>query len=562
MTSIEGAQGHAIIQTHYCQLADDIPGNDSNLQAAEFLEKVHAAFQNQGKNACDYGFPDAPVIDDPLHGIFNVANQNQKWTDLAKGLSAEQLRIVAFCLKAMNDPSGQTKFVFVNAPAGYGKTHLARAIASCLRGHGHSICCTATTALASVLHEGGRTAHSAYGIPVSDDSHLECDDTARKFWGSRHRHAHLWDEAPSCDKKNFEAVEEMFRDLFDSTRLFGGVPLIVLMGDFRQTAPILPDSCENRSIYASIKMSHLWSHVKEFTLTRNFRQTDAQYMQQLQRIGDGTCAQDPNTTNDEFLVERPGYSYVPIPCRVTYNLRHAIEHAYPGFYDTGALSEFDQTHSAILCARNRHVDEINELMQTIISRTQETPIHILHSRDTKYEALDTETESHFSHKFLDTINDPGVPPHTLKLQQGDICFLTRNIGVKHGNTNNTKVQIIHINARAKVITFRNLATGNDHPLSRISFILSVRSKKRKAINFQIHRRQFPLHLAYAMTINKSQRQTLQQVALDLREPCFAPGQLYMALGQVPEPTRILVLSTAKYKNKNNSLAPLCLPRVC
>ena len=273
---------------------------------------------------------------------------------------------------------------------------------------------------------------------MSDDSHLECDDTARKFWGSRHRHAHLWDEAPSCDKKNFEAVEEMFRELFDSTRLFGGVPLIVLMGDFRQTAPILPDSCENRSIYASIKMSHLWSHVKEFTLTRNFRQTDAQYMQQLQRFGDGTSAQDPNTTNDEFLVERPGYSYVPIPCRVTYNLRHAIEHAYPGFYDTGALSEFDQTHSAILCARNRHVDEINELMQTIISRTQETPIHILHSRDTKYEALDTETESHFSHKFLDTINDPGVPPHTLKLQQGDICFLTRNIGVKHGTTQTTQ----------------------------------------------------------------------------------------------------------------------------
>ena len=168
MTSIEGAQGHAIMQTHYCQLADDIPGNDSNLQAAEFLEKVHAAFQNQGKNACDYGFPDAPVIDDPLHGIFNVANQKQKWTDMAKELSVERLEIVASCLEAMNGPSGQTKFVSINAPAGYGKTYLARAIASCLRGHGHSICCTATAALASVLHEGGRTAQSANGIPVSE----------------------------------------------------------------------------------------------------------------------------------------------------------------------------------------------------------------------------------------------------------------------------------------------------------------------------------------------------------------------------------------------------------
>ena len=131
-------------------------------------------------------------------------------------------------------------------------------------------------------------------------------------------------------------------------------------------------------------------------------------------------------------------------------------------------------------------------------------------------------------------------------------FGDRNTDIRHGNTNNTKVQIIHINARAKVITFRNLATGDAHPLSRISFILSVRSKKRKAINFQIHRRQFPLRLAYAMTINKSQGQTLQRVALDLREPCFSHGQLYVALGRVPEPTRILVLSSAQYKNKNNS----------
>ena len=131
-------------------------------------------------------------------------------------------------------------------------------------------------------------------------------------------------------------------------------------------------------------------------------------------------------------------------------------------------------------------------------------------------------------------------------------FGDRNTDIRHGNTNNTKVQIIHINARAKVITFRNLATGDAHPLSRISFNLSVRSEKRKAINFQIHRRQFPLRLAYAMTINKSQGQTLQRVALDLREPCFSHGQLYAALGRVPEPTRILVLSTAQYKNKHNS----------
>ena len=123
----------------------------------------------QGNSTQGTQIPRRPrVIDDPLHGIINVANQKQKWTDMAKELSVEQLEIVACCLEAMNGPSGQTKFVSINAPAGYGKTYLARAIASRLRGHGHSICCTGTAALASVLHEGGRTEQSANGIPVSE----------------------------------------------------------------------------------------------------------------------------------------------------------------------------------------------------------------------------------------------------------------------------------------------------------------------------------------------------------------------------------------------------------
>ena len=155
-----------------------------------------------------------------------------------------------------------------------------------------------------------------------------------------------------------------------------------------------------------------------------------------------------------------------------------------------------QTTLRILCARNRQVDEINNAMQSIISKCQEAPILTLYSKDTKYEALDTETESHFSHKFLGTINDPGVPPHTLKLQEGDICFLTRNIGLKDGNTNNAKVQITSINNRARVITIRNLRTGHLHSTSRLSFLLCVKSRKRKAFNFPTQAPQVPLSSLY------------------------------------------------------------------
>ena len=52
--------------------------------------------------------------------------------------------------------------------------------------------------------------------------------------------------------------------------------------------------------------------------------------------------------------------------------------------------------------------------------------------------------------------------------------------------------------------------------------------------FRISRIQYPLTLAYAITINKAQGQTLDFVALDLNAAVFAHGQLYVALSRVKE----------------------------
>jgi hypothetical protein len=48
--------------------------------------------------------------------------------------------------------------------------------------------------------------------------------------------------------------------------------------------------------------------------------------------------------------------------------------------------------------------------------------------------------------------------------------------------------------------------------------------------------QFPVRLAFAMTINKAQGQTLQRVGVCLDTPCFSHGQLYVAASRVGDPS--------------------------
>ena len=53
--------------------------------------------------------------------------------------------------------------------------------------------------------------------------------------------------------------------------------------------------------------------------------------------------------------------------------------------------------------------------------------------------------------------------------------------------------------------------------------------------FDWQRRQFPVRPAFAITINKSQGQTLKHVGIWLRKDVFTHGQLYVACSRVSTP---------------------------
>jgi ATP-dependent DNA helicase PIF1 len=52
------------------------------------------------------------------------------------------------------------------------------------------------------------------------------------------------------------------------------------------------------------------------------------------------------------------------------------------------------------------------------------------------------------------------------------------------------------------------------------------------VPIQFKHLQFPIRLAFAMTINKSQGQTMSVCGLDLSTSCFSHGQLYVACSRI------------------------------
>ncbi|KAL7186096.1 hypothetical protein ACSBR2_027952 [Camellia fascicularis] len=59
--------------------------------------------------------------------------------------------------------------------------------------------------------------------------------------------------------------------------------------------------------------------------------------------------------------------------------------------------------------------------------------------------------------------------------------------------------------------------------------------------FQMTRRQFSVRLAYALTINKSQGQSVKFVGVDLRISVFSHGQLYVTLSRCTSFDHISIL---------------------
>jgi ATP-dependent DNA helicase PIF1 len=89
---------------------------------------------------------------------------------------------------------------------------------------------------------------------------------------------------------------------------------------------------------------------------------------------------------------------------------------------------------------------------------------------------------------------------------------------------------------------------------RTTFLPQIIFKSKECeLPFDFRRRQFPVQLAFCMTINKSQGQSVKHVGIDLQNPVFTHGQLYVALSRCISSHRIKVLLSEKMMGKFKAL---------
>ena len=75
-------------------------------------------------------------------------------------------------------------------------------------------------------------------------------------------------------------------------------------------------------------------------------------------------------------------------------------------------------------------------------------------------------------------------------------------------------------------------------------------------NAQLTRKQFPLRLAYAMTYNKSQSQTLFKLLVDATTEPFAHGHLYVAASRVRDSRNIRLMVTPEQLIEREGTTPM------
>jgi len=200
------------------------------------LHELSVFLHRAGKTLADYHLPTPSVDFSDLNGVprivaeeqnYDIAELNERWEQGYLQANPEQKEILDQVVSAVR-PDGNGGLFFIDGPGGTGKTFVENLILAKVRSSGGVALSVASSGIAAILLDGGRTSHSRFKIPIDIDSESLCPIPAQSHLAALLKTTSLiiWDEAPAQHRHCFQAVDRTLRDLRNDPRWFGGITVV------------------------------------------------------------------------------------------------------------------------------------------------------------------------------------------------------------------------------------------------------------------------------------------------------------------------------------------------
>ncbi|MEN9649744.1 MAG: hypothetical protein RL094_711 [Candidatus Parcubacteria bacterium] len=364
--------------------------------------------------------------------------------------------------------------VFVTGPAGSGKTHLINTYIEFLKAHNIDVGITASTGIAAT-HMGGVTIHSWAGIGINNFlTEYDLEAMAEKsYLSSRFDKVKVLiiDEVSMLHHFRFDLINKVMKAMKGNNDPFGGVQ-VVLCGDFFQLPPV---SRFGEPKGEFIYKSESWREA-DFTicyLEEQFRQKDLVMNTILNEIRSGEVSKEAQN----HLKSRE-------------NVR-----------------TYKEVEPTKLFTHNIDVDALNftELEKL---KSSEVADHTMQTKGKENLAL--------------SLKKSCLAPEQLRLKVGARVMCVKN-NFEVGYVNGTLGVVVSCkpNQDPRI----RVASGEIITIERASWKIEEEGKTKAEIL------QYPLRLAWAITVHKSQGMSLDAVEVDLSKS-FEPGMGYVALSRV------------------------------
>lgn len=365
--------------------------------------------------------------------------------------------------------------VFLTGSAGTGKTYVLNKYIEYLRERKVAVAVTASTGIAAT-HMNGMTIHSWAGIGIKEkltQGNLLTMKTKKYLKDHLEKSKVLIiDEVSMLHKKQLNLVDQVLKYFKESDAAFGGIQ-VVLCGDFFQLPPIGNPGELSRDKFSFMSEAWVSANFSICYLKEQFRQSDASLNSILNEIRSGNIA--------EYSIEM---------------LKEAKNNELE-----------DEKEVTKLYTHNYDVDKIN--------------IEHLVSLDGEIESFKAKTKG--NKKLIETLKNSVLASEDLQLKVGAKVMFVKNNNEK-GFVNGSLGRVLAFNDDGNPTV--QMHNGKIITVELESWTVQDDNSKVLA-SFS----QFPLRLAWAITVHKCQGMTLEEAEVDLSKT-FEKGQGYVALSRL------------------------------